>query len=229
MSDLFFTADEHLGHANIIKYCKRPFSSLEEMTEIIVERHNKKVPRGGRVVHVGDMFWRTFGAENAGKVLDRLNGQHHYVWGNHEELLESNPDVLYRFRSIGDRYRLSVPGYPQIICDHYAGRVWRNSHRGSWQLYGHSHGELPEVGALAFDVGVDCWNFEPVSIEEVAAKMKRIGESKITAVGGTPNPCSAGSIPVSPASVFEPGRYGVLCAHCDAHLESHIGPDSRCP
>lgn len=171
MSELFFTSDEHLGHRNIIEFCKRPFSSVEEMTEILRERHNKKVPRGARVIHLGDMFWRNFGIEAARKYIDSLNGEHYYITGNHEELMDSNVDLRSRFRVVEQMYEVKYHTLPKIILCHYPLRSWNGSHRGSWHLYGHEHGQLRENDSLSFDVGVDCWNFEPVSIEEVAAKM----------------------------------------------------------
>jgi len=52
-------------------------------------------------------------------------------------------------------------------------RVWRGEYRGTWHLYGHSHGNLPdEEDRLAFDIGVDCHQFYPLSYEEVKGIMK---------------------------------------------------------
>ena len=60
-----------------------------------------------------------------------------------------------------------------ITLCHYAMRTWRNSCYNSYQLYGHSHGMLPdEPHLLSMDVGVDCHNFYPVSIEQVIQKME---------------------------------------------------------
>jgi calcineurin-like phosphoesterase family protein len=58
--------------------------------------------------------------------------------------------------------------HQKLILDHYAMRVWDQSHHGSWHLYGHSHGKLPDLG-LSTDVGVDGHNFQPWSFEEVRA------------------------------------------------------------
>jgi calcineurin-like phosphoesterase family protein len=52
-------------------------------------------------------------------------------------------------------------------------RSWPNSHYASWHLYGHHHGKLPPYG-LSFDVGVDCWDFAPVSLGQVEEKMKTL-------------------------------------------------------
>jgi hypothetical protein len=62
---------------------------------------------------------------------------------------------------------------PKIYLHHYACRVWRDSHKGSYHLYGHSHAALPEASTLSFDCGVDSRpDYAPWSEEEVDAKMK---------------------------------------------------------
>jgi calcineurin-like phosphoesterase family protein len=51
-------------------------------------------------------------------------------------------------------------------------RVWNHSHHGSWHLFGHSHGTLTDdTDSLSLDVGVDCWGYSPVSMEQLDAKM----------------------------------------------------------
>ncbi len=40
---IFFTGDEHFGHKNVIKYCNRPFSDVDEMDREIIKRHNEVV------------------------------------------------------------------------------------------------------------------------------------------------------------------------------------------
>jgi calcineurin-like phosphoesterase family protein len=174
MGNIFFIADEHYGHENVIKFCNRPFSEVEEMNETLITNHNSRVKNGDLVYHSGDMFWRKLGVQKAHEIMDRLNGQHYYIWGNHEELMEANQDLRERFVWCKDLATIFPNGYPKIVLCHYAMRVWRGSQRGSWHLYGHSHGELPDdPGALSFDVGVDPQKYFPISLEEVAAKMEQ--------------------------------------------------------
>lgn len=172
----FFTSDEHYGHKNIIKFCNRPFSGLDEMREALIERHNSVVKNfTDRVYHVGDMFWRTFGLEQAKEVMARLNGQHFYILGNHEELITESTKLRNQFKQISEREHIRPVGGPRfgIVLDHYAGRVWNHSHMGSWQLYGHTHNELAEQPwLLSCDVGVDSWNYYPVSLDELQFKME---------------------------------------------------------
>lgn len=164
---IYFTADEHYGHRNIIEFCKRPFQNIDDMTDGLIARHNSRVGEGDTVYHLGDMFWRSF--PDAISVMGRLNGTHHYVWGNHEEVFEGNSSLADRFKTIGGP-RLIKVGKQKIWIAHFAHRVWPKSGGGSWHLWGHSHNELPPFG-LSFDVGVDCWDYYPVSINQIAFKM----------------------------------------------------------
>jgi calcineurin-like phosphoesterase family protein len=169
---VYFTADQHYGHSNIIQFCKRPFSSVDEMNETLIENHNRIVKPGDLVYFLGDLFWRSLTQEQALSIAARLNGQKYYINGNHEERM-SHKDMKKFFIWQKDLADIHPTGYPHITLCHYAMRVWNGSHRGAWSLYGHSHGELEHVesGLKSFDVGVDCWDYKPVSLEEVAQKM----------------------------------------------------------
>jgi len=193
---VFFTADEHYGHENARTGWgdpakARPFVSLENMREELIARHNAVVGKGDEVWHLGDMFWRTLSGLDAAEIVLRLNGKHCYVLGNHEERMRNVNKYSYPYRcfqEVNERWQMhlpssllthsasepaSKPAHRLIILDHYAGRVWAGSHRGSWQLHGHSHGMLCDIGLLQMDVGVDCNNFAPVSLEQVSAFMRK--------------------------------------------------------
>lgn len=183
MNNVFFTSDEHHGHNNILTgwagqkgaVAPRPFSSLEDMTEGLIDRHNSVVKPGDLVYHLGDMFWRTFSPLSVLDVMRRLNGQHYYILGNHEDVFSTVCDLRHAFIWVREREKIHPAGGPKagIVLDHYAGRVWKDSHKGAWQLYGHSHGNLPELDSLlAFDVGVDVNNYTPVSLEQVRVRME---------------------------------------------------------
>lgn len=170
MSDnVFFTADTHFNHAKCCDlFRKGRFSSLEEMNESIIERWNSRVTKGDRVYHLGDVALG--GASEARKILDRLNGQIFLIRGNHERVAEHKL-CMSRFVWIKDYFGLKFGDQKIYLC-HYAFRTWNCAHHGSWNLHGHSHGTLLELpNARQCDVGVDCWDFYPVSFEEVAAKM----------------------------------------------------------
>lgn len=174
--NVWLTSDEHYGHRNIIDYCKRPFKDVDEMTEELIFRHNALVKPGDLVYHLGDMFWHTYGLKPALTVMSRLKGQHFYIRGNHDELIDQHREMRDRFLWVKDLARVKLPrkDIPPFVLCHYAMRVWRGSHKGYWHFYGHSHGDLEKTpsGLMSCDVGVDCWKYQPVNIEELAAHLR---------------------------------------------------------
>ena len=186
MSNMFITADEHLGHRAIIEFCRRPFKNVDEQTEIIIERHNKKVPNSPNslTIHVGDWFWHTLSLGEALTILGRLNGRHAFIYGNHDELIEKHKDVFAQQlawmrgeNKASGVARVRFNNHEITLC-HYAMRVWNASHKGSYMVYGHSHNELPVVGK-SFDIGVDGHNFEPWSLEEIESKMATLPQHHV--------------------------------------------------
>mgnify|MGYP000163782079 FL=1 len=175
---IFFTSDTHFSHKNILKYqaSTRPFETVEEMNDKIVENWNSVVPKDGIVYHLGD--FSTGNSRNWAGIRKRLNGRIGLILGNHDLLPISEIQPL--FMSINDVLELKIQdpdayrGCQGIILNHYAMRVWNKSHYGSWSLYGHSHGSLfDDPNLLSIDVGVDSFNLSPVSyyqIKEIMAK-----------------------------------------------------------
>lgn len=160
----WFTADEHLGHANIIKYCDRPFKSVEEMDNEIIKRHNEVVGDKDIVIHIGDFTLK----HDAEKYIRRLKGWQVFIRGSHDYWLNEISNKVYEPCEIWEK---EIEGDYIVAC-HYAMRVWPRSHYNSWQLYGHSHGKLQGVGKQ-MDVGVDTNNFYPYSLEEIKKIMSK--------------------------------------------------------
>jgi len=174
MSETWFWADTHLGHANIMKYCNRPFQSVEEMDEILVARWNERVSNKDKIYFLGDfMFTRRKGDPDA--MLDRLNGQKFLIIGNHDSKPTKNAkgwNATYRLQKV-------VVDNQTIILCHYPMFSWQGSCHGSWMLHGHCHGTLQTSSnysgidfdrLLLKDVGVDvCPN--PLSFGEIRSEM----------------------------------------------------------
>jgi len=154
--EYFFTADEHYYHYNIIQYENRPFSSSDEMDEVLVKRHNEIVGKRDIVIHAGDFTLKS--KEMAKKIIQRLKGQHIFLKGSHDHWLPKSASTRWEKR-IDDIY---------IVVDHYPMRSWSRSHYGSWQLHGHSHGHMPPYENQK-DIGVDTNNYYPYSFEELKA------------------------------------------------------------
>ncbi len=150
----WFTSDLHYHHNNIIKYSNRPFNNVEHMNYALIDNWNAVVGENDDVYSLGDFAFTKVG--NILGILSRLKGNIHMINGNHdEEIIKNRQQILDSgyVKSISDYKEIRVNG--QFIClFHYGARVWNRSHRGSWMLYGHSHGSLPPYGK-SVDVGVD--------------------------------------------------------------------------
>lgn len=176
MSAIWFTADTHFGHVNIVKHCHRPFESIEEHDRAIIDNWNERVEKGDRVYHLGD-FGLPQGFDDARgyllSILDELKGQIHFIRGNHDKLISGA--VADRF--VTDRLLHTVKvgkgkDRQHVVLCHYPFETWNRSAHGAWHLHGHCHGNLPaNQYRLRMDAGVDCNDFAPVSYEQVERVM----------------------------------------------------------
>lgn len=162
---VWFTSDTHFGHRSMVTQGWRPFALVEHMDEVLIDRWNAHVSRGDTVYHLGD--FTLGGLEMAKHYRHRLNGKIHLIWGNHDR-----PGVRKAPFWSSSQYaaEIRVNGRRVVLC-HYAMEVWNNCHHGSLMLHGHSHGNL--LGnSQRLDVGVDAWDFAPVSMDRIEAALK---------------------------------------------------------
>jgi len=174
----FFTADLHLGHKNIMTYCNRPFKDVEEMNESIFNELSIMNP-GDNLYVIGDLTFRKNLAVRFFDLTDKLGVDVYFVFGNHDQD-KDNKRVLKvikdRSKTCAERLFIRVDGQG-IVLDHFAGRVWRESHFGSWQLYGHTHGKIGPRGKQ-YDVGIDNNDFELVAQTRIVDIMKTLPENE---------------------------------------------------
>lgn len=186
---IWFTSDPHFGHGNIIKYCRRPFAPadliqrwidknervpqeyIDQMTEELIARYNARVGHEDIVYILGDFCFakRDRIGGFAMSIANRLNGRKIFIPGNHdpEEVL-----ALPCWEEVTPLKEIRIEGHKVTLC-HYAMQVWNKAHHGAYQLFGHSHGNMPG-NAQQMDVGVDANDYQPVSFEECLAKMRRL-------------------------------------------------------
>lgn len=162
---LFFTADTHFGHSNIIRLANLPFTSIYEKDELQIENWNKVVPKNGVVIHAGD-FALNCNSKRYSEILYRLNGGIYLCEGSHDNDAFGHPD---RISCICDTYYITI-GDIEIFVSHYNHKVWPKSHYGSWQIHGHSHGRLDsynEKEGKILDAAVESNNYTPLSLDQV--------------------------------------------------------------
>lgn len=196
---IYFTADTHFSHEKILEYCVRPFETVEEMDDAIIENWNEVVRPEDTVYHLGDFTLMGYQAKSLFQLLSGTKyivpGGHDWRWLKHRSqsyinlsaYAEANVHILPPLHSL----EIKTSGkYPQVVvlC-HYPMARWDRSHYGSIHLHGHTHGTLPsgkiwsfsrsgdtrlppkERNGFRYDVGVDTNNFTPVSLDEILRRM----------------------------------------------------------
>ncbi len=161
--EYYFSADYHVGHANIIKYCERPFQSAEEMDEYIIDTHNSIVGKRDIFIHAGDFCLYKSYERVYNNYIQRLNGKHIFLMGSHDKWLT---DQQYQ-----DIWKKGIDKHYVVAC-HYMLRTWPLSHYGSYCLYGHSHGNAQHLEeGKQMEIGWDLWQ-KPLAFEEVCEVME---------------------------------------------------------
>jgi len=192
----WFVSDTHYKHKNIVKGVSnwsdtsrcRPFDTLEEHDDTLVNNINACVNKNDTLWHMGD--WSFGGIRSVLEFRERLNCKNIIiVCGNHDHHIRNNRAI-----PIGDpqdvkegirahtlftkvrEYRMVKIQDQPIVMSHYAMRVWEGSHKGFWMLHGHSHGSLNNdfhvnsyyAKMKTMDVGIDTHpEFRPYSFDEI--------------------------------------------------------------
>lgn len=172
---LFFTSDTHFFHSKIIEYANRPFTSVQEMNETLIQNWNEVVPEDGIVFHLGDFCFGT--SEQWLQILSKLKGNIHLVMGNHDMRM-AGENIMRRFASVSQQRTIIVAGQ-SVILNHNPFLCYGGAYRGVWQLFGHVHSgprnsgtgkddaRLVHLFPTQYDVGVDNNEYRPVSYEQL--------------------------------------------------------------
>ena len=144
---IFYLADLHLWHENVLRYDHRPFADTEEMAECICANWNAAVGKKDRVYVLGDFTWNP---QKAAAMLDRLSGEIHLIRGNHDKL---NGALRERFCSVQDYLELR-DGERKVVLCHYPIAHWNGQFHGAIHLYGHVH--MNPDGQLFAQYGAQC-------------------------------------------------------------------------
>lgn len=185
---IWFTSDLHFNHTNLLKIGKgRPFSSIEEHDETLIDNWNKVVDKGDLVYILGDI---SINCEHD-KLADyfkRLNASKHLILGNHDRkkevafLLKDN--LIQSMRNYHEiKYNLNEKVY-KLILNHYPILEFNGAFKTKPDLtyihcYGHTHGVnnydkiYKKLGFLAYHVGVDTNNYTPVCIDSIIEKAEK--------------------------------------------------------
>lgn len=176
MSNIFITSDQHYSHKNLIDFKRedgtslRPFTSVEEMNETLIENHNSVVGKNDKIYFLGDVV---FSATALHQIMPRLNGQKILIKGNHDNLKMSA--YAQHFKDIRAYHVMD-----KMILSHIP---IHESSMGRWRanVHGHLHANLvrePICGdedLQYMNVCVEQTNYTPISFEDVRQFIKNRG------------------------------------------------------
>ena len=155
---VWFVSDIHFGHNNIISYCQRPFSSVEEMDQTLVDNWNAVVSPTDAVYCLGDMAFHNY------ERISQLKGRKILIPGNHDH--ERAKKVFPHVQEVADEITyLKISKELRFVLCHYPIESWRREYK--IHLHGHSHGtSMRRMNRL--DVGIDATKlYRPINIDEL--------------------------------------------------------------
>jgi calcineurin-like phosphoesterase family protein len=190
----WFTSDTHFGHARIIELCNRPFADIDEMDQTIIDNWNSVVQPSDEVFHLGDV---ALGPKDRWQeIFHQLNGRLVLVIGNHDALYwENKPRYIEKYAPLYRRFdvagrNLTIPIDGQLVMlahfsydPDYQGRGMQTEDFGFPLIHGHTHGTehdtMSSKGTPQFHVGMDAWNYFPVSENRIIAWLRNLEKGTI--------------------------------------------------
>jgi calcineurin-like phosphoesterase family protein len=180
-------SDTHFGHANIIKYCNRPFRDVDHMNYTMAARWIKRVQPEDLVYHLGD-FGLTKG-DFCAKWLKHLPGKKILILGNHDKSAERMMEFGFDFACES----MTVQYHQTLLFLHHRPMPVEPVPGVTYVLHGHIHnsmpehrarpiakGELVDIPAFNINMSVELWNYEPVTLRHVLDRAQRGEVNKIS-------------------------------------------------
>jgi len=164
MSNTWFTADTHFGHKNIMRLSNRPFGSIEEHDQTLIDNWNRVVGVHDTVYHLGDFHFG--GVQEGEQLLRQLNGKKILIKGNHDR----NAKRCRGWEFVCDVNQAQIDN-TNVVMFHYPMMEWAGAFRGAYHFFGHVHGKIAHTSRRC-DVGVDMWDYTPINMEQIKGVLK---------------------------------------------------------
>lgn len=161
-------ADTHFGHQKIIDFESRPFHSLEEMDETLINNCNKKVKGDQDFFILGDYSF--YGRDKTMELTSRLHGRKILITGNHDG--KSRKFYL-------DCGFSEVINYPIVYEDFFIlshKPLYMNKNTPYVNIFGHVHGNpmYKDMTSCSFCVSAERTHYTPISLDEIKRKLQQI-------------------------------------------------------
>lgn len=166
MNNIFFSADTHIGHKNVLKYMPdRPYASEQDTKahdEWLIDLWHRTIGKYDRLYFAGDLTFCK--SDDARRLLEKLPGEKYLAIGNHDKSVKNHLNYFRKASQIME-ITLTPSVYDclkeklRIVLCHYPLLDWAGKHQGVIMLHGHCHGIMDEYNTrsvdLRFDVGID--------------------------------------------------------------------------
>lgn len=176
--DIWFTSDWHFCHDKPFIYAARGFSSINEMNEAIIERHNELVKENDIIYCLGDCMLMDDAAALA--CIERLHGNIKLVLGNHDtEARIKKYSELPNTEVLGYAHLLKLTKRKTAFLCHYPTLCDNYDENRVVSLHGHTHSDYcfetvdAESDRWTLNVGADAWNCHPVHIDQVIDSIQK--------------------------------------------------------
>lgn len=179
MSNIWLTSDFHFCHNQPFLYEPRGFKNIEEMNEDIIQRHNSIVAPEDDVIVLGDLMLND--TEKGIKCVNRLNGNLHIIFGNHETT--ARIEAYTNFKTGTEFWGYAVPyKYKKysFYLSHYPTLTGNLDNDKPLKarvinLCGHSHTQDRWADwdkGLIYHVEMDAHNCYPILLDDIIEEMK---------------------------------------------------------
>lgn len=174
--------------SNALAFDNRPFNTIEEHDDYIVNKWNETVNNDDDVYILGDISWHN--ETKTIEIFKRLNGKKHLIKGNHDDRLLKNTELRSLFVEIKDYKELNIGNGKSIVLSHYPIPCFKNHFYGWYHLYGHVHisfewnmmksvkrqmTDLYDKKCEMYNVGamIPYINYQPRTLEEILEGSKK--------------------------------------------------------
>lgn len=156
---IFIIADTHFGHENVIRFCNRPFRSVDDMDKVLIKNWNAVVAPQDTIIHLGDfMLGRK---ERCREIIKQLNGKKILIKGNHDHW----SDEFYRGAGFSYVSKFPILYNNFFLLSHAPLQLSETT--PYFNYYGHIHNdEKYHDTATSKCVSVERTNYQPILILE---------------------------------------------------------------
>jgi calcineurin-like phosphoesterase family protein len=166
----WFIADTHFFHKNIVAYDRRPFNSMEEHNNGLINNWNERVKTNDLVYHLGDFCFTDVNTQI--ETRKKLNGEIILIKGNHDPST-NRCKKIFGENNVKNSFTIELCSYELILTHKPRFDITKISNESFWNIHGHEHIHTGQKQkGRNINVNVLFWNYYPVSENQIIKLIK---------------------------------------------------------